>query len=121
MDLGSLHLEFPASPGFMISSPRPLSLLENGGDYDPDAPPVKALIDEQQMIMFQPQPEWRHPNRPVMQMLTNYVFVSDDPLFINQYPPFLNYTPAQRPGVFPEADRPPRAWPGGRPPPRPGR
>jgi hypothetical protein len=53
----------------------------------------------QQMIVFQPQHEWRHPNRPILQMLTAYHFVSDDPLYINQYPPFLHYDGGNRPGV----------------------
>jgi hypothetical protein len=53
----------------------------------------------QQLVVFQPQEEWRHPSRPVLQMMTSYVFVSDDPVYINQYPPFLHYNPNQRPGV----------------------
>jgi hypothetical protein len=53
----------------------------------------------QKMVFFQPQGEWRHPDRPVMQLMTNYVFVSDDPLYVNQYPPFLHYNPVLRPGV----------------------
>ena len=53
----------------------------------------------QQMLVFQPQEEWRHPNRPVLQMLTSYIFVSDDPVYIVQYPPFLHYGAAPRPGI----------------------
>ena len=53
----------------------------------------------QQWLVFQPHEEWRHPQRPVIQMLTSYVFVSDDPLYVNQLPPFLHYQGDQRPGV----------------------
>jgi hypothetical protein len=53
VNLGSIHLEFPASPGFLLSSPKTLSGLKEGGEYDPDASPVKELIDEQQIILLQ--------------------------------------------------------------------
>ena len=52
-----------------------------------------------QMLVFMPQPEWRHPERPVIQIATPYLFVSDDPITINQFPPFLHYGAAPRPGV----------------------
>ena len=52
-----------------------------------------------QMVVIQPHEEWRHPDRPVLQLLTAYTFVSDDPVYINQYPPFLHYGPNERPGV----------------------
>ena len=53
----------------------------------------------QQMLLFMPQPEWRHPERPVIQITTPYLFISDDPIYINQFPPFLHYGGAARPGV----------------------
>lgn len=51
------------------------------------------------MLLFMPQAEWRHPERPVLQMPTPFLFVSDDPLHISQFPPFLHYGGAPRPGV----------------------
>ena len=52
-----------------------------------------------QMLVFMPQHEWRHPERPVIQIATPYLFISDDPITINQFPPFLHYGGAPRPGV----------------------
>jgi hypothetical protein len=52
-----------------------------------------------QMLVFMPQAEWRHPERPVIQIATPYLFISDDPVYVNQFPPFLHYGPAPRPGV----------------------
>ncbi|MDP8994396.1 MAG: hypothetical protein M3N07_05335 [Pseudomonadota bacterium] len=52
-----------------------------------------------QMLVVMPQNEWRHPQRPVIQMATPYLFVSDDPVYINQFPPFLHYGQAPLPGV----------------------
>lgn len=52
-----------------------------------------------QMFVFMPQHEWRHPKRPVVQMTTPYLFVADDPVTINQFPPFLHHLKHPRPGV----------------------
>ena len=52
-----------------------------------------------QIMLIMPQPEWRHPERPVIQITTPYLFVTDNPFYINQFPPFLHYAPKQRPGV----------------------
>lgn len=52
-----------------------------------------------QIMLIMPQPEWRHPERPVIQITTPYLFVADDHVYINQFPPFLHYTAAPRPGV----------------------
>lgn len=53
----------------------------------------------QRRVVFQPRHEWRNPQQPVLQMLTPYVFVSDDPVYINQYPPILHYAGDTRPGI----------------------
>jgi hypothetical protein len=52
-----------------------------------------------QMLVFAPQNEWRHPQRPVIQVATPYLFIADDPVHINQFPPFLHHDGAARPGV----------------------
>jgi len=64
-----------------------------------------------QMVVIQPHEEWRHPERPVLQMLTPYIFVSDDPVYINQLPPILNYGPNFRPGVQINGRFPIDIWP----------
>ena len=53
----------------------------------------------QKLIVMSPQQDWRHPNRPVLQLVTPYVFVSDDPVYVNQFPPFLHYSKHRWPGV----------------------
>lgn len=52
-----------------------------------------------QMLVVMPQNEWRHSQRPVVQITTPYLFVSDDPVYINQFPPFLHYGATSLPGV----------------------
>jgi hypothetical protein len=75
-----------------------------------DKSPIRASA-LQQWIVFQPRHEWRHPQRPVLQMLTSYVFVSDDPVYINQYPPILDYTGDTRPGIQINGRFPIDIWP----------
>jgi hypothetical protein len=102
---------------FVINSPIDLHLrltAENGElgitnllyDKSPIRPEALA-----QMVVFQPQTEWRHPNRPVLQLMTSYIFVSDDPVYVNQYPPFLHYMPNTRPGVQINGRFPIDIWP----------
>lgn len=79
------------------------NLLENKSPIRSDA--------LQRWIVFQPRHEWRHPQRPVLQMLTSYVFVSDDPVYINQYPPVLHYLGDTRPGVHISGRFPIDIWP----------
>ena len=65
----------------------------------------------QNMLVLSPKEEWRHPNRPVLQIATPYIFVSDDPVYVNQFPPFLHYTTVQRPGTMICGRFPADIWP----------
>lgn len=51
------------------------------------------------LLVLSPQEEWRHPARPVLQIATPFVFLSDEPVYVNQFPPFLHYGNNRRPGV----------------------
>lgn len=102
---------------FVVNSPIDLHLrlTDNNGDLGItnmlfDKSPIRPSA-LQQLVVFQPQAEWRHPNRPVLQMLTNYIFVSDDPVWISQYPPFLHYNATSRPGVQINGRFPIDIWP----------
>jgi hypothetical protein len=102
---------------FVINSPIDLHmrLTNNKGELGItnmlfDKSPVRPSALSQ-MVVFQPQEEWRDPNRPLLQMLTSYIFVSDDPVYVNQYPPFLHYNPTPRPGVQVNGRFPIDIWP----------
>jgi len=78
-----------------------LTLTASGMDITnvlADKSPIRADA-LQRWIVFQPRHEWRNPQRPVVQLMTSYVFVSDDPLYVNQYPPLMHYTADRRPGI----------------------
>ncbi|RME98428.1 MAG: hypothetical protein D6773_14470 [Alphaproteobacteria bacterium] len=52
-----------------------------------------------QIMTFMPQSEWRHPSRPMLQLATPYIFVADDPIYVNQFPPYLHYPRHPWPGI----------------------
>jgi hypothetical protein len=91
---------------FVINSPVDMHIrlsVGQGGQLQvtnvlSDRSPVRQGTLGQMMVVM-PANEWRHPQRPVVQIATPYIFVSDDPLYINQFPPFLHYGAAQIPGV----------------------
>lgn len=64
-----------------------------------------------QMMVLVAQQEWRHPKRPLVQIITPYLFLSDDPLYINQLPPFLDYLQPAWPGVLISGRFPIHLWP----------
>ena len=64
-----------------------------------------------QILIFHPEQEWRHPERPLIQFLSPYVFVADDPCYVVQTAPYLHYFPEQRPGVQMGGRFPIHIWP----------
>ena len=102
---------------FTINCPIDVHLRLNLTNTDMDI--TNVLADKspirsealQRRIVFQPRHEWRHPQRPVLQMLTPYVFVSDDPVYVNQYPPILHYSGDTRPGLQISGRFPIDIWP----------
>jgi hypothetical protein len=102
---------------YAINCPIDLHLRLNmaGGALDvtnvlAEKSPLRAGV-LQQWIVFQPREEWRHPQRPLLQMLTSYVFVSDDPVYVNQYPPIFHYSGDTRPGIQISGRFPIDIWP----------
>ena len=65
----------------------------------------------QRIMFFSSPPQWRHPDRPLVQIQTPYRFVSDDYVYINQHPPFPYYLDQQWPGVFVSGRFPIYVWP----------
>jgi hypothetical protein len=55
--------------------------------------------------------QWRHPNRPLLQILTPYTFLSDEPIYMTQLPPILHYQERPLPGVFIGGRIPIHIWP----------
>jgi hypothetical protein len=64
-----------------------------------------------QMVTVVRRPEWRHPNRPIIQVMTPYLFVADEPVYINQLPPFMDFVEPTLPGVMIAGRFPIHIWP----------
>lgn len=64
-----------------------------------------------EMMILHPQQEWRHPERPLIQIIAPYVFVADDPCYIVQTAPYLHYFPTPRPGLQMGGRFPAHIWP----------
>lgn len=65
----------------------------------------------QQLLKLHPQNEWRHPERPLIQFLSPYIFIADDPCYIVQTAPYLHYFSEPRPGVQMGGRFPIHIWP----------
>ena len=62
------------------------------------------------MLAIVSEKEWRHPERPVVQIITPYIFLSDEPVFMTQLPPFLHYRPDPWPGAVIGGRLPIHVW-----------
>ncbi|MBL37414.1 MAG: hypothetical protein CMP07_03285 [Xanthomonadales bacterium] len=103
---------------FVIPVPINLTLHfvrePNGSLTLKDANGEKSGIREsglKSMLMVGPQSEWRHPDRPLIQIISPYVFIADEPCFVNQTAPYLHYSPEPRPGVQMGGRFPIHIWP----------
>ena len=81
-------------------------LIDRMGDQSPVR--RRHLND---MIAIVPQKEWRHPKRPIIQIITPYTFLADDPVYMTQLPPFLHYRDPALPGVMIGGRMPIDVWP----------
>lgn len=63
------------------------------------------------LLMVGPQNEWRHPDRPLIQILSPYIFVADEPCYVVQTAPYLHYLSDPRPGVQMGGRYPIHIWP----------
>ncbi len=64
-----------------------------------------------QMLAVVSRREWRHPNRPIIQIITPYVFVADEPVYMTQMPPISWYNPSPWPGTLVGGRLPIHIWP----------
>jgi len=81
---------------------------------------IKNLLGEQSSVrpkhlselvkLVNPR-EWAHPERPVIQIVTPYVVVADEPVYVNQLPPFGFWKPEPLPGIMVTGRFPTDIWP----------
>jgi hypothetical protein len=105
---------------FVVTCPVDLHLRIDMG-ATPDAQPTlvnaagaQSTIRNKhlgQMVTVVSRREWRHPARPIIQVITPYLFLADEPTWINQLPPFLDYADPALPGVMIAGRFPIHIWP----------
>jgi hypothetical protein len=64
-----------------------------------------------QMVAIVGRREWAHPDRPVIQLITPYVFIADEPVFLSQLPPYNHYRRDPLPGLMVPGRLPIDIWP----------
>jgi hypothetical protein len=64
-----------------------------------------------QLVHLNGPGQWRHPDRPLVQITTPYFFVADEVCWMNQLPPFLSYRDPPWPGVMVGGRLPVHLWP----------
>jgi hypothetical protein len=65
---------------------------------------------EKMIVMTHPS-EWPHPERPIIQMMTPYLFVADEPVYLTQLPAFYHYGDKAFPGLTIGGRFPIHIWP----------
>ena len=64
-----------------------------------------------QLVMATHPNEWRHPQRPIIQVMTPLLFVSDEPVWLTQMPAFYHRASPQLPGIMMGGRFPIHVWP----------
>ncbi len=57
------------------------------------------------------EPEWRYPDRPMIQLALPYTFIADEPVYITQLAPFAHYKKDPLPGTIFGGRFPINVWP----------
>jgi hypothetical protein len=105
---------------FVVTCPVDLTLKIDMGKT-PDAQPTlvnaagpASTIRSKhlgQMVTVVSRREWRHPMRPIIQVITPYLFLSDEPIYLNQLPAYLDYSEPALPGLMIAGRFPIHIWP----------
>ena len=64
-----------------------------------------------EMVAVVNRREWRHPDRPIVQVITPYAFIADEPVQMTQMPPIGWYNPNPWPGILIGGRFPIDVWP----------
>ena len=64
-----------------------------------------------EILRLQPPASWRTPDKPVLQIATPYRFVSDEPVYLNQVPAYVQYPKNPLPGLIIGGRFPIDIWP----------
>lgn len=80
------------------------------GDLDGERSSVRPNVLGEHVALAD-RSEWRHPDRPMIQINTPYVFVADEPAQMVQMPPYNHFNPEPWPGLMVNGRLPVHIWP----------
>jgi len=63
------------------------------------------------LITLVGESEWRHKDRPTIQLNLPYIFISDEPVYLSQVAPFMHYAAQPMPGTIFGGRFPINVWP----------
>ena len=63
------------------------------------------------MVVLVNRNEWRHPERPIVQVVTPYLFLADEQVYLSQTAPHLDFVAPALPGVLIGGRFPINIWP----------
>jgi hypothetical protein len=88
-------------------------IVESGGAWELRLDRRRSEVSGEsaaRAIQLMPRREWRHPSRPIIQILAPYVFVSDDDIELAQLPAHQHFFGDRRPGIVIAGSFPIRDW-----------
>jgi hypothetical protein len=83
-------------------------------------PALKNLLGERspvrpkklrEILYLVGETEWRHKDRPTIQLDLPYIFIADEPVYLSQIAPFMHYTKEPMPGTIFGGRFPINVWP----------
>jgi len=96
-----LHLRFELDP----KTKKPV-LINAAGDQST----IRSKHLSEMLALVDPK-EWRNADRPIVQIITPYVFLADEPVYMSQLAPFCHYRSPSWPGVLIGGRLPIHIWP----------
>ena len=75
-----------------------------------EASPVRGS-KLREVLHLVPEHEWRYKDRPTVQIMLPYIFMSDEPVYLTQLAPFMHYRQEQWPGTLFGGRFPINVWP----------
>ncbi|MEM9099111.1 MAG: hypothetical protein AAGC79_11365 [Pseudomonadota bacterium] len=102
----------------LIEMPSPIGIRLRM-DATPQGPNLKieqmgTFVQEdkiREMLIVEPPQRWRHPRKPVIQIRLPFFFVTDEPAWVSQIPPFLGSSMRRWPGLMVAGRYPVTLWP----------
>jgi hypothetical protein len=89
---------------FVLPAPYDLTLhcIDKGDSFEFKLDTSSTVLPGvlRNVMFVTPPPEWRSPNRPIIQLRCPYVFVSDDDVTVEQSAPWLHHLQPAWPGVI---------------------